>query len=150
MCSLYEGAQPPPSTGHKSCTHGLGVFQRPLTLILLHEYRDTNGIRIVMQIGVYTTFCQKKGILLQNWHAPKSTRKRNTPEIAGDRPFPESAFSGVLRFRVLFGALLEGKKEHPKTQHTRKRRFWERSITCVFGCVAFSGALCSPLTKVSR
>ena len=32
----------------------------------------------------------------------KSTRKRNTPENAGNRPFPESAFSGVLRFRVLF------------------------------------------------
>ena len=71
----------------------------------------------------------------------KSTRKRNTPENAGNRLFPESAFSGVLRFRVCFGALLEGNKEHPKTQHTRKRRFWEQSITCVFGCVAFSGAL---------
>ena len=32
----------------------------------------------------------------------KSPRKRNTPENAGNRPFPESAFSGVLRFRVLF------------------------------------------------
>ena len=32
----------------------------------------------------------------------KSTRKRNTPENAGIRPFRESAFSGVLRFRVLF------------------------------------------------
>ena len=81
-----------------------------------------------------------------HWQAPKSTRKRNTRENAGSRPFPESAFSGVLRFRVCFGALLEGNKEHPKTQHTRKRRFWERSITCVFGCVAFSGAFCSPLT----
>ena len=77
-------------------------------------------------------------------YEPKSTRKRNTPENAGNRPFPESAFSGVLRFRVLFGALLEGNKEHPKTQHTRKRRFWEWSITCVFrvccvfGCSLFS------------
>ena len=74
------------------------------------------------------------------WQAPKSTRKRNTPENADNRPFPESAFSGVLRFRVCFGALLEGNKEHPKTQHTQKRRFWKRSVTCVFGCVAFSGA----------
>ena len=37
----------------------------------------------------------------------KSTRKRNTPENAGNRPFP--------------------------------------ARICVFGCVAFSGALCSPL-----
>ena len=78
------------------------------------------------------------------WQAPKSTRKRNKPKNAGNRPFPESGLSGVLRFRVCFGALLEGNKEHPKTQHTRKRRFWEQSITCVFGCAAFSGA-CSPL-----
>ena len=73
----------------------------------------------------------------------------DTPQNADIRRIPESAFSGVLRFRVCFGALLEGNKEHPKTQHTRKRRFWEQSITCVFGCVAFSGALCSPLTKNS-
>ena len=58
-----------------------------------------------------------------SWQAPQgSTRKRNTPENAGHRPFPESAFSGVLRFRVCFGALLEGNKRapenaaHPKTQ----------------------------------
>ena len=49
----------------------------------------------------------------------------------------------MLRFRVCFGALLEGNKEHPKTQHTRKRRFWKRSTTCIFGRVAYSGALCS-------
>ena len=29
----------------------LGVFQRPLTLIPLQKYRDTNGRRIVIQIG---------------------------------------------------------------------------------------------------
>ena len=47
---------------------GLGVSQRPLTLILLQKYRDTNGSRIVMQIGgVYTTLCQKEGILLQKY-----------------------------------------------------------------------------------
>ena len=34
-----------------------GVFKRPLTLILLQKDRDTNGRRIMMQIGgVYTTF----------------------------------------------------------------------------------------------
>ena len=44
------------------------MFQRPLTLILLQKYRDTNGSRIVIQIGgVYTNFCQKKGILLQKY-----------------------------------------------------------------------------------
>ena len=42
-----------------------------------------------------------------------------TPENAGNRPSPESWFSGVLRvFGSCFGALLEGNKEHPKTQHT--------------------------------
>ena len=59
----------------------------------------------------------------------------------------KSAISGVLRFRVCFGALLEGNKEHPQTQHTRKRRFSERSIFCAFGCVAFSSAFYSPLNN---
>ena len=46
----------------------MGVFQRPLTLILLQKYRSTNGRRIVIQIGgVYATFCQKEGILLQKY-----------------------------------------------------------------------------------
>ena len=46
----------------------LGVFQRPLTLILLQKYRDTNGSRIVIQIGgVHTTFSQEEGILLQKY-----------------------------------------------------------------------------------
>ena len=48
--------------------HLLGVSQRPLTLILLQKYRDTNGRHIVIQIGgVYTTFCQEEGILLQKY-----------------------------------------------------------------------------------
>ena len=47
----------------------------------------------------------------------KSTRKRSTPESAGSRPFPESAFSGVLRFRVLFVPL--SSQRAPKS--TRKR-----------------------------
>ena len=46
----------------------LGMSQRPLTLILLQKHRDTNGRRIVIQIGgVYTTFCQREGILLQKY-----------------------------------------------------------------------------------
>ena len=37
-------------------------------LILLQKYRDTNGRRIVIQIGgAYTTFCQEEGILLQKY-----------------------------------------------------------------------------------
>ena len=43
----------------------LGVFQRLQTLMLLQKHRDTNGRRIVIQIGgVYTTF-SREGILLQ-------------------------------------------------------------------------------------
>ena len=43
-----------------------GVFQRPLTLILQQKYHDTNGSRIVIQIGgVHTTFCQEGCMLLQ-------------------------------------------------------------------------------------
>ena len=56
----------------------------------------------------------------------------------------------MLRSRVCSGTLLEGNEEHPKTQRTRKRRFLERSVFCVFGCVAFSGALCSPLMQTYR
>ena len=41
-------------------TQNWGVSQRPLTLILLQKHRDTNGRRIVMQIGVYTTICQEE------------------------------------------------------------------------------------------
>ena len=46
----------------------LGVFQRPLTLILMQKYRDTNGRRIVIQIGgLHATFCPEEGILLQKY-----------------------------------------------------------------------------------
>ena len=52
----------------KTTRYNLGVSQRPLTLILLQKYRDTNGRRIAIQIGgVYTTFCQEEGILLQKY-----------------------------------------------------------------------------------
>ena len=45
---------------------GGGGSQRTLTL--LQKYRDTNGRRIVIQIGgVYTTFFQEEGILLQKY-----------------------------------------------------------------------------------
>ena len=44
------------------------LLGRSADLILLQKYRDTNGRRIVIQIGgVYTTFCQEEGILLQKY-----------------------------------------------------------------------------------
>ena len=44
------------------------MFQRPLTLILLKKYHDTNVRRIAIQIGgVYGTFCQEEGILLPKY-----------------------------------------------------------------------------------
>ena len=59
------------SSGASGGSLHLGVFQRPLTLILLQKYRDTNGRHIVIQIGgvtgVYTTLCQKEGIHLQKY-----------------------------------------------------------------------------------
>ena len=77
------------------------MFQRPLTLILLQKYRDTNGRRIVIQIGgVYTTFCQEEGILLQKY------RDRNGRCIAilfksigvrGRFDSPESRTKGRIR-----------------------------------------------------
>ena len=39
---------------------------------------------------------KKNKRISKTWSAPKSTRKRNTPENASNRPFPESAFSGAL------------------------------------------------------
>ena len=49
-----------------AAAHILGVFQRPLTLILLQKNRDINGSPIMIQIGgVYTLSCQEEGILLQ-------------------------------------------------------------------------------------
>ena len=78
------------------------VFQRPLTLTLVHKHRDTNGRRIVIQIGgVYTTFCQEEGILLQKYHDRNGrciailfksigVRSRiDSPDFCLFRPFPE-------------------------------------------------------------
>ena len=54
----------------------LGVFQRPLNLILLQRYRDTNGSRIVIQIGgvYHATFCHMEGIFLQKYRARNGRR----------------------------------------------------------------------------
>ena len=45
-----------------------GLSQRRMTLILLQKYRDTNGRRILIQIGgVKKYFCQEGGIPLQKY-----------------------------------------------------------------------------------
>ena len=61
----------------------------------------------------------------------KSTRKRNTPENAGNRPFPESAFSGVLRFQVccVFGCSLAPANKRltkPKNRTNSTKEFSEQ------------------------
>ena len=75
----------------------LGVFQRPLTLILLQKHRDTNGRRIAIQIGgVYTTFCQIEGILLQK------CRDRNACRLSNGNPESNqmSTHANVVWFRT--------------------------------------------------
>ena len=68
----------------------LGVIQRPLTLILLQKYRDTNESRIMIQIGgVYTTFCQEEGLRLQKY------RDRNGRMGGVSRYFSKVSGSGV-------------------------------------------------------
>ena len=68
MENISDKKQGPDRKGSCWNSLSLGVFQRPLTLIRLQKYRDTNGRRIVIQIGgVYTTFRQKEGILLQKY-----------------------------------------------------------------------------------
>ena len=49
----------------------------------------------------------------------------------------------VLHWRF-WSSILAGAKEHPKTQHTRKRRRSTVPRICVFGCVAFSGVFWRP------
>ena len=62
-------------------------------------------------------------------------RRQNAPENATHPKTQAFDHFKNLRFRVccsfgrVFGALLKGNKEHPKTQHTRKRRFSEWSST---------------------
>ena len=66
----------------------------------------------------------------------KSTRKRNTPENAGNRPFPESAFSGAL---CVFGCSLFPSKRAPKS--TRKRNTPENADSGNGWLPALSGVL---------
>ena len=78
------------------------------------------------------------------WRAPRSTRRRNTPENAENWPFRESAFSGVLRFRVCFGRPLRGEQKapenatHPKTQIFGTVSSLRFRVCCIFGCSLFS------------
>ena len=77
--------------------HRLAVSQRPLTLILLQKYRDTNGRRIAIQIGgVYTTFCQEEGILLQKYAIEMGGVSRYFSKVLG------SGVDSTLLNRVLF------------------------------------------------
>ena len=77
--------------------------------------------------------------------APKYTRECNTPENADSRLFRESAMSGVLRFPVCFGALLDGeqrgsaKRNTPESADSRNNRL-----------SAFSGVLRFRVCALSR
>ena len=57
-----EGPSHPPYSNWRTLL--LGLFQRPLTLILRQEYRDTSGSRIVIQIGGAYTTLRAKGTLI--------------------------------------------------------------------------------------
>ena len=68
-------------------------------------------------------------------------RRQKAPKNVGNRLLPESAISGELRVgpRVCFSALLEGNKEHPKTQHPENAGFLNNQRSAFSGS-AFSGA----------
>ena len=85
-----------------------------------------------------------------DWQAPKHTPKRKHTRKcmpAGNRQFPESALSGVLRFRVYFRAPIRPEQRAPENAtHPGNADSGNCQLPAFFGCVAFSGALCSPLT----
>ena len=97
--------------GIESCVLGvvrgyiLGMFQHPLTLILLQRHRDTNGTRMVIQIGgVYTTFCQEQGVLLQKYCYRNSRSIATIFKSIGvrgrfDSPEKGSSISGVTKLQ---------------------------------------------------
>ena len=84
---------------------------------------------------------QKQKLILH----PKTflRREQRAPENATHPKTQVVDRSENLRFRVccVFGCSLfpskRAPKTHPKTQHTRKRRFSERSMTCVSGVLRF-------------
>ena len=63
-----------------------------------------------------------------------------TELVTGKPDFLEAAYAVDREVQTVN---FRGNKEHPKTQHTRKRRKLTAPKICVFGCIAFSGALCS-------
>ena len=67
--------------------------------------------------------------LFPSKRAPKHTRKRNTPENADFWSGQFSAFSGVLRFRVLFGAC--------QVQKFTDRLLQERRDTLFLSCAIY-------------
>ena len=87
----------------------LGVFQRPLTLILRQKHHNTNGSRIVTQPGVFTTFCQGKGIqliLLQEYRDRNGrciAIGRGPPAEPRHEVFPEIVANFAVQSRGNFG-----------------------------------------------
>ena len=77
----------------------------------------------------------------------KSTRKRNTPENAGNRPFPESAFSGVFQ-KNSRRLELSISKNTPRTEGGDKVSAVSRPK--VPGRFAFPGARNPRICSISR
>ena len=73
----------------------------------------------------------------------KEHPKTQYPHNAENWSLRKSAFSGVLRFRVLFVPLKDGAKPRPKMQDTWKRRFSHRSVFCVSGVLRFRVLFCA-------
>ena len=134
----------------------LAVSQRPLTLILLQKYCDTNGRRIAIQIGgVYTTFCQEEGILLQTYAIEMGGVSRYFSKVLGsgvDFYFPgqHKAF-GECRQRknlqqkaggchLLRIGQEQGQNTHTHTQQGGSssllldKKIWERRVQAAEGC----------------
>ena len=101
----------------------LGVFQRPLTLILLQKHRDTNGSRIVIQVGgVYTTLCQAEGILLQKYRDRNGIRITDTSQKYRGQGYefqyePQSRNCQIINLRKKWG-LRQFQKERLKVRKT--------------------------------
>ena len=119
----------------------LGVSQRPLTLILLKKYRDTNGRRIVIQIGgVYTTFCQEEGILLQKYH-DKNGRciaiLFKSIGVRGRFDSPEIKLCNVIIFRgqkINANFFCTKFFEHPSGHGRPRQKSWTSAPKTAFFC----------------
>ena len=75
--------------------------------------RVKGGSKHVSSVSCHNKYCNRTPCRFhpfskhpkKSWQAPKSTRKRNTPENASNRPFPESAISGVFAFSGVLATL---------------------------------------------